>query len=162
MVIMDQFTRRIIGFSSHNGALSGLDICRMFNQIVTNKSLPKHLSSDNDPLFNFHRWQANLRILDIKEIKTVPYTPISHPFVERLIGTIRREFLDKTFFWNQHDLQNKLESFQRYYNDKRCHHSLEGMSPRQKAENKSSTVTSIDNYRWEKSCRGLFQLPIAA
>ena len=28
------------------------------------------------------------------EIKTVPYVPLSHPFVERLIGTIRREYLD--------------------------------------------------------------------
>ena len=34
------------------------------------------------------------------EIKTVPYVPISHPFVERLIGTIRREYLlDRTLFW---------------------------------------------------------------
>jgi hypothetical protein len=32
-----------------------------------------------------------LRILDIEEVKTVPYTPLSHPFVERVIGTIRRE-----------------------------------------------------------------------
>ena len=33
------------------------------------------------------------------EVKTVPYAPISHPFVERLIGTIRREYLDRTFLW---------------------------------------------------------------
>jgi putative transposase len=33
-------------------------------------------------------------ILDIEEVKTVPYAPLSHPFVERLIGTIRREYLD--------------------------------------------------------------------
>jgi hypothetical protein len=36
----------------------------------------------------FHRWRANLRVLDVEEIKTVPYAPLSHPFVERLIGTI--------------------------------------------------------------------------
>ena len=46
---------------------------------------PTHLSSDNDPLFEYHRWKANLRVLAIDEVKTVPYTPISHPFVERLI-----------------------------------------------------------------------------
>jgi putative transposase len=61
-------------------------------------SVPHDLSSDNDPLFLYHRWQANLRILDIKEIKSVPYVPLSHPFVERLIGTIRREYLDQAFF----------------------------------------------------------------
>src|SRR6516225_7275549 len=51
----------------------------------------KYLSSDHDPLYRFQPWQANLRVLEIQEIKTVPYVPLSHPFVERLIGTIRRE-----------------------------------------------------------------------
>jgi hypothetical protein len=46
-------------------------------------------SSAHDQLFQFHGWQANLRILDIEEIKTVPYAPLSHPFVERLTGTCR-------------------------------------------------------------------------
>jgi putative transposase len=42
---------------------------------------------------------GNLRILEVKGIKTVPYVPLSHPFVARLIGTIRRECLDRTLFW---------------------------------------------------------------
>jgi hypothetical protein len=33
----------------------------------------------------YHQWQANLRILGVTEIKTVPYVPLSHPFIERLI-----------------------------------------------------------------------------
>ena len=37
------------------------------------------------------QWQANLRVLEVMEIKTVPYVPLSHPFVERLVGTLRRE-----------------------------------------------------------------------
>ena len=44
----------------------------------------------------------------IDEIKTVPHVPLSHPFVERLIGTIRREFLDHVLFWNARDLERKL------------------------------------------------------
>ena len=162
MVVMDQFTRRIIGFAVHKGPLSGVDICCMFNKVISGKTSPKYLSSDNDPLFKFYRWQANLRILDIEEIKSVPYTPTSHPFVERLIGTCRREFLDKTLFWNQCDLQKKLESFQQYYNDNRCHHSLNGKSPMQKSTEMPSKVISLDNYSWKKQCRGLFQLPVAA
>jgi putative transposase len=54
---------------------------------------------DEDPgAFRFHRWRANLRILDIEELKSVPFVPRSHPFIERLIGTLRREYLDQTFF----------------------------------------------------------------
>jgi hypothetical protein len=40
-------------------------------------------------LYRFHQWQANLRVLGVTEIKTVPYVPLSHPFVERLIGMER-------------------------------------------------------------------------
>jgi putative transposase len=47
----------------------------MFNQIIAGKSFPRHLSSDHDPLFYFHRWLANLRILEVEEIKSIPYVP---------------------------------------------------------------------------------------
>jgi len=70
-------------------------MCRMFNNAVSTQPTPRYLSSDNDPLFRYQRRQANLRSLEIQEIKSVPYVPLSHPFVERLIGTIRREFLDQ-------------------------------------------------------------------
>jgi hypothetical protein len=39
------------------------------------------------------------------EIKTVPYVPLSHPFVERPVGTLRRECLDRTLFWTAADLE---------------------------------------------------------
>jgi len=39
--------------------------------------LPKYLSSDNDPLYPFHQWQANLRILEVTEVKSIPYVPPS-------------------------------------------------------------------------------------
>ena len=67
------------------------------------------------------------------EIKTVPYVPLSHPFVERLIGTIRREYLDRTLFWTTADLENKLLDFRRYFNDHRSHTALEGQTPDQDA-----------------------------
>jgi hypothetical protein len=81
----------------------------MLNQIIAGKSLPRHLSSDHDPLFRFHRWLANLRILEVEEIKSIPYVPVSHPFVERLIGTIRREF-DHVLIWNAIDRSESWKS----------------------------------------------------
>src|SRR5262249_50630058 len=92
---------------------------RMFNRAMSRQPPPSYLSSDHDPLYLFHQWQANLRILDVASIKTVPYVPLSHPFVERLIGTIRRECLDRTLFWTVADLELKLLDFQRYYNGHR-------------------------------------------
>jgi hypothetical protein len=49
----------------------------MFQRAIRGHSLPKYLSSDHDPLYRFHQWEANLRILEVTEIKTVPYVPLS-------------------------------------------------------------------------------------
>jgi hypothetical protein len=56
----------------------------MFNRAIEGQTAPNYLSTDNDPLYRFPHWQANLRVLEVTEIKTVPYVPLSHPFVERL------------------------------------------------------------------------------
>ena len=87
LVVMDQYTRRIVGFGIQAGIVDGIALCRMFIRAVHGQATPKYVSSDHDPLYRFHQWQANLRILEVKEIKTVPYVPLSHPFVERLIGS---------------------------------------------------------------------------
>ena len=164
MVIMDQFSRRIIGFAVHTGDCDGIAYSRMFNQIISGQSLPKYLSSDNDPLFLFHRWQANLRILEIEEIKSTPRVPESHPFVERVIGTIRREYLDHILFFNERDLHNKLIAFQDYYNETRAHSSLGGNTPTATAIGKEAVkkATSLNEYRWQSHCKELYQLPVAA
>jgi putative transposase len=94
MAVMDLFTRRLVGFSVAPASIDGVGICGMFNHSVAAQPLPKYLSTDHDPLFRFHRWLANLRILEVQEIKSIPYVPVSHQFVERLIGSIRREVLD--------------------------------------------------------------------
>jgi hypothetical protein len=61
------------------------------------------------------------------EIRTVRHLPLSHPFVEGLIGTMRREVLDHVLFWNARDLERKLARFQWYYNPVRSHASLEAI-----------------------------------
>ena len=159
MVVMDQYSRRIIGFGVHAGSVDGPALCRMFNDATSGQGLPKHLSSDNDPLFQYHRWKANLRVLDIDEIKSLPHVPMSHPFVERLIGSVRREMLDQTFFWTATDLENKLREYQCYYNEYRAHSGNNESTP---IENTDGKVIDINDYRWDKHCRGLFELPVAA
>jgi putative transposase len=129
LIVMDHCTRRIVGFGVQRGIVDGTALCRMFNRATRGHTPPTYLSADHDPLYRFHQWQANLRILDVMEIKTVPYAPLSHPFVERLIGTIRRECLDRTLFWTAADLELKLLDFQRYYNGHRAHAGLNGRTP---------------------------------
>jgi putative transposase len=87
--------------------------------------------------------------------------PLSHPFVERLIGTIRRECLDRTFFWTAADLEMKLLDFQRYYNGHRTHAGLDGRPP-EPSPHAGGARASVRSYRWQPHCRGLYQTPMAA
>ena len=161
MVVMDAFTRRIVGFGIERADIDGVAVCRMFNRAVAGQPLPKHISTDHDPLFRFHRWLANLRILEIDEIKTVPHVSVSHPFVERLIGTVRREFLDHVFFWNALDLERKLQEFRGYYNSSRVHQSLAGVRRRNFWQT-TAKVRQAGFLRVAEALPRMFQTPIAA
>jgi transposase InsO family protein len=162
MVVMDVFSRRIVGFGVEPAHIDGISVCRMFNQARCGQPLPKRLSSDHDPLFRFHRWRANLRILDIEEVKPIPFVPRSHPFVERLIGTVRREYLDQTFFWNSVDLHRKLNRFATYYNQRRDHAGLSGRTPVERCGKTAGQPANLDHFAWRSDCSGLFHTPIAA
>ena len=75
LVVMHHFTRRIIGFGIQAGAVDGIALRRMFNHAIARQGVPCYVSSDHDPLFEFHRWKANLRVVEVDELKTVAYTP---------------------------------------------------------------------------------------
>ena len=162
LAIIDVSTRRIVGFGIGGETIDGPSVCRMFNLAIGGKTPPVRLSTDHDPLFRFHRWLANRRILEVGEIKSVPYAPMSHPYIERLIGTIRRDYLDQTFFWHSVDLRRKLGQFCAYYNDARVHRSLNGATPIERAGCPSPPRTDFAEYHKTRHCRGLFQTPVAA
>ena len=159
---MDQFTRRMVGFGVHAGDVDGVALCCMFNKAISRMGSPHYLSADHDPLFRYHRWQANLRVLDIQEVKTLPYVPLSHPFVQRLIGTLRREYLDHISFWNVADLERKLVDYQVYFNRSRVHSALDGDTPGEVSGESLTLRAELRNFRWQTHCRGLYQLPVAA
>jgi transposase InsO family protein len=159
---MDQFLRHLVGIGVHCGPVAATDLCCMFNAAIHRQGARRHLSTDHDPLFDAHRWMANLRILEINQIKTVPHVPLSHPFVERLIGTIRREFLDLVLFWNARDLERKLAEFQVYYNAARSDASLDGRTPLTFVGGHAVAPADLNDVRWVSHCRDLVQLPTAA
>src|SRR5215468_3097369 len=80
---------------------------------------------------------------------------VSHPFVERLIGTIRREFLDHVLIWNAVDLGRKLEELRNYYNEHRVHQSLSGRTPGEMSGKPPPVRAVLTHYAWRHHCRGL-------
>jgi putative transposase len=127
---------------------------------IRGQTAPNYLSTGNDPLYRFPQWRANLRVLEVTEIKTVPYVPLCHPFVELLIGTVRRECLDRTLFWTTTDLEEKVLDFQHYYNEHRTHAGRQGQPP--VTGNADRSRANLSCYRWQNHCGGLYQTPIAA
>jgi len=152
-----------LALAVHVGQLDEPAVCGLFGRAISgNSAFPCRLSTDHDPLFEYRQWKANLRILEISEVKTVPYVPLSHPFIERLVGTIRRELLDQVPFWTARDLERKLDRFKDYYNRERVHASLGGTTPDSRLGQPSPEPLSLAQFRWKSHCRGLYQLPAAA
>jgi putative transposase len=70
--------------------------------------------------------------MSIEEIVTAPRSPWQNPYVERVIGSIRRECLDHIIILNERHLRRVLASYVAYYHQSRTHLSLdkEGPAPR--------------------------------
>jgi len=69
----------------------------------------------------------------IAEVLTAPRSPWQNPFVERVIGTIRRELLDHVIILNEGHLRRRLHSYLRYYHGSRAHLALEKDAPEPRA-----------------------------
>ncbi|MGH8508133.1 MAG: integrase core domain-containing protein [Gammaproteobacteria bacterium] len=61
---------------------------------------------------------------------------------------MRREYLDRMFFWNAVDLAQKLDEFRNYYNAHRVHRSLDGSTPAQRAGASSPAKAALDQCAW--------------
>jgi len=90
---------------------------------------PKYLFRDNDGLYG-HGVRVFLDSCGIEEVRTAYRSPWQNPFVERFIGTLRRELLDHVIVLSQGHLERLLHAFiNEYYHVARPHQGLEGDSP---------------------------------
>jgi putative transposase len=62
--------------------------------------------------------------MGLEDVMTAPQSPWQNPYVERLIGSIRREVLDHVIILNERHLRFVLQSYLRYYHQWRTHLSL--------------------------------------
>jgi hypothetical protein len=67
--------------------------------------------------------------MEIHEVLTAPQSPWQNPYVERLIGSIRRECLDHVIVFHEAGLRRILKSYFEYYERCRTHLSLEKDTP---------------------------------
>ncbi len=91
-------------------------------------SAPKHLVRDNDAIYG-RAFQERVARLGIDEVRTAPGSPWQNPYVERLIGTIRRECLDHVIVLGEAHLKRILTEYFAYYHAARTHQALDDNAP---------------------------------
>jgi transposase InsO family protein len=89
---------------------------------------PPYLLRDRDGIYG-EEFSEAARWLDVQEILTAPQSPWQNSYVERLIGSIRRECLDHVIVWNESGLRRILKSYFDYYEHSRTHLSLAKDAP---------------------------------
>jgi len=93
---------------------------------------PRYLIRDRDAIFG-GALVALTKSMGIEEVVTAPRSPWQNPYVERLIGSIRRECLDHVMVWNETSLRRILRSYLDYYEKSRTHLALAKDAPEPRA-----------------------------
>ena len=91
-------------------------------------SAPSFLLRDRDSIYG-EDFSQRLKGVGIRGVLTAPRAPWQNPFVERVIGSIRRECLDHFLILNEAHLRRLLRGYIAYYSTARPHQSLDHNSP---------------------------------
>src|SRR6056297_130916 len=91
-------------------------------------TLPKYLLRDRDGIFGDY-FQSRVQNMGINEVKTAPQSPWQNPYVERLIGSIRRDCINAMIILNEAHLKRILTEYFAYYHEDRTHLGLAKETP---------------------------------
>ncbi len=83
-----------------------------------------------------------MRRLGLRQLVSAYKTPLQNVYVERLIGTLRRECLDYVIVMGEEHARQILAEFATYYNEARCHASLDGDVPAHREVEMTGAVTA--------------------
>jgi transposase InsO family protein len=89
---------------------------------------PSYVMRDRDSIYS-KQFRTRVKSLGIEEVISAPRSPWQNPYVERIIGSIRRECLNHVIIFNERHLRQVLKSYARYYHEARTHLSLDKQSP---------------------------------
>jgi len=89
---------------------------------------PRYLLHDRDSCYG-DKFHETAKYMGIQEVLTAPRSPWQNAYVERLIGSIRRECLDHVLVFHEVGLRRILKDYLQYYENHRTHLSLEKDSP---------------------------------
>jgi putative transposase len=92
------------------------------------ETAPRYLLRDRDGVYGAV-FASRAHALGIQEVTIAPRSPWQNPYVERLIGTLRRDCLDHIVVLNENHLRRLLRDYLLYYHHARTHLSLDKDAP---------------------------------
>ena len=127
MIILAHDRRKIIrtAVTEHPTAVW---LSRQVTEAFPWETAPRYLLRDRDASYGSD-FRNRIKVMNITEVVTAPRSPWQNPYVERVIGSIRRECLDHVVIFNERHLRRVLSSYVEYYQRTRTHLALEKDCP---------------------------------
>src|ERR1035437_8898808 len=106
------------------------------------KRQPAYLVRDNDRAYG-HIFTSRVRAMGIRDRPISLGSPWQNGIAERLIGTVRRECLDRILIFGESHLRRILFAYVAYYNQTRTHLALQKDAPLHRAVQRSGAIVAI-------------------
>jgi transposase InsO family protein len=117
-------------------------LARQITEAFPWTSTPAYLVRDNDRAFG-DVFTSRVRAMGIRDRPICPGSPWQNGCAERLIGTLRRECLDRLVIFNEMHLRRILSAYAAYYNQARTHLALQKDAPLHRAVQRSGATLAI-------------------
>ncbi len=119
-------------------------VARQISEAFPWDTTPKYLIRDRDGVYG-QVFRRRVRAMGIRDRPTALRLPWQNPYVERLIGSIRRECLDHLFIFGEAHLRRVLRVYSDYYNRSRTHLSLNKDTPLARPILREGRIQSISH-----------------
>jgi hypothetical protein len=126
-VVLAHLRRRIVHFNVTEHPTAAWTSRQMIEAFPWDTA-PRYMIRDRDSIYG-DVFRGRVRGMGINEVLITPHSPWQSPYVERLIGSIRRDCLDHVVVLNERHLRRVLTSYLAYYHGARCHMGLDGDAP---------------------------------
>jgi transposase InsO family protein len=117
-------------------------LARQITEAFPWASAPAYLVRDNDRAYG-HVFTSRVRAMGIRDRPISPGSPWQNGYAERLIGTMRRECLDRMLIFGESHLRQILTSYAAYYNQARPHLALQKDAPFHREVQRSGVIVAI-------------------
>jgi len=127
LVVLAHHRRRVLHFNLTEHPTAGWTGQQMI-EAFPEETAPRYLLRDRDKIYGSD-FRRCIRSLSIEEVLSAPASPWQRAYVERLIGSIRRDCLDHVIILGEQHLRTILKTYLGYYHRSRTHLALAKDTP---------------------------------